>query len=181
MKFRISHIIIAVLTVLCLSLIISSNDCQKVVDEVHTVDTCYIYKTDTIIEYIPKTVVKTIKDTVFIKAADGSLVAAPIVQKYFSNTNVYDLWVSGVEPFYVDSIKVYNKTSQKIITNEVERNIVTKERKFFVGGGISTFNGTLTPYMVVSFQNKKEWLYGLNLGIYDNNLFYGGSISFRIK
>lgn len=181
MKIKTTHIIIAVLAVALALFVHNSREDVKIVEEMRSVDTCYIYKTDTVVEYVPKIIKTIITDTVFIETTDGSIVYAPVVQKYFSKKNSYDLWISGVEPLSVDSIKVFNKTSQKIITNEVVRNISVNERKLFIGGGINAFNGVLTPYAVVSFQNKKEWLYGFNLGVYNGNLFYGGSISCRIK
>lgn len=135
-------------------------------------DTVFMYKTDTIIEYKTRYVEKRTVDTVFVEV-NNTILPLPIVQKYFHKKNVYDLWVSGVEPLSLDSLIVYKQTEYATITKIEESRGV----KLYAGGGLFSFRETITPYVGVSSSFEEKWLISANFGL---NGCFGVDVKFKI-
>lgn len=146
-----------------------------------TTDTLFIYRTDTIIEYRPLYVEKRVVDTMYIECKGDSLISLPIVQKHYNKPQLYDLWISGIEPLNVDSVNVYNKTEYRTVTNTITQTIVDEKPRFYVSAGLNAFSGTLRPNMNISLSSKRKWLYSLEIGLdKDNDVYYGGKVAYRI-
>ena len=135
-------------------------------------DTVVVFKTDTIVEYIVKYQEKKTTDTVWVEK-EGLNIALPVVQKFYQNKGIYDLWISGIEPVGIDSIKWYKQTEYVNITNVVENN----SYKVYVGGGLFSFRETLTPYAGISLSAPKKWLISANFCL---NGYFGVSVKYKL-
>lgn len=135
-------------------------------------DTVIVYKIDTIVEYIVKYKEKKTIDTVWVEK-EGVDVALPVVQKFYQNKGVYDLWISGVEPLGVDSLNWYKQTEYVNITNVVENT----SYKVYAGGGLFSFRETLTPYASISLSTPTKWLISANFGL---NGYFGVSVKYKL-
>ena len=62
----------------------------------------------------PKYITKYVIDTLVIEK-EGTTLSLPVIQKHYSQNGIYDAWVSGVSA-ELDSIRTYNKTEYKTIT-----------------------------------------------------------------
>lgn len=125
---------------------------------------------------------KIVKDTIYVKdTTTNKGFPLQVVQKYFSEPNKYDLWISGVEPLNVDRICTYNQIEEKIITNTIREAIYPPKRnEFYLGGGFCSFLDTFTPVVNISLKTKKDALISLNLGCNKGNPLVMGTYSWRI-
>lgn len=125
---------------------------------------------------------KIVKDTIYVKdTTTNKGYSLQVVQKYFSEPNKYDLWISGVEPLNVDRIYTYNQIEYKTITNTIREAIYPPKRnEFYLGGGFCSFLDTFTPIMNASLKTKKNTLISLNFGYYKGNTLVMGTYSWKI-
>ena len=125
---------------------------------------------------------KIVKDTIYVKdTTTNSSFSLQVVQKYFSEPDKYDLWISGVEPLNVDRICTYNQIEEKIITNTITEAIYPPKRnEFYLGGGFCSILDTFTPVMNASLKTKKNTLISLNLGYYKGSPLVMGTYSWKI-
>lgn len=124
---------------------------------------------------------KIVKDTIYVRdTISGSIISMPIIQKYFSEPNRYDLWISGVEPLQVDKINVYNQVEYKTITNTITQAIYPQEAELYFGGGFCSFLDTFTPVVGVSLKTKRNTLISLDYGCYKGDNLYLGTIKFKL-
>lgn len=175
---------IFLITVLAIVVYIQWEEGKKtnhIVNMTNTADTVVILKTDTIKEYVFKEIEKKTVDTVYIETQNKPFVALPIVSKHFAKENLYDAWVSGVEPLKIDSIRVYPTTEYKTIENINAVKVYEPKTQVFVNAGFSSFDGFFVPKVGISIKNKKEWLYGLEIGKYGDDMYYGVNIGIKIN
>lgn len=125
---------------------------------------------------------KIVKDTIYVKdTTTNKEHPLQVVQKYFSEPNKYDLWISGVEPLNVDRICTYNQVEEKIITNTIREAIYPPKRnEFYLGGGFYSFLDTFTPIVNASLKTKKNTLISLNFGRYKGEPLIVGTYSWKI-
>ena len=125
---------------------------------------------------------KIVKDTIYVKDTTTNRVSPlQVVQKYFSEPNKYDLWISGVEPLNVDRIYTYSQIEEKIITNTIREAIYPPKRnEFYLGGGFYSFLDTFTPVVNASLKTKKDALISLNFGRYKGEPLIVGTYSWKI-
>ena len=158
------------------------TQCHRVeVVEKCTVDTIVFNKVDTIREYYPKYITKRVVDTIYLETKGDSILPLNVIQKHYSRNNSYDVWVSGIEPLSMDSINVYSKTEYKTIHKDVVREIRPLEWNIYVGSGFKTISRDFVPELSISLATPKKWLITANLSIYDGDIIYGGSVSYKIK
>lgn len=119
---------------------------------------------------------KVVKDTIYIR----DTIKMPIVQKYFSVPNKYDLWISGIEPLNIDKINVYNQIEYKTITNTITRDVYRRNMQVYFGGGFYSFNGEIFPIIGTTIKTKKDMLISLNLGHYKSGSMLLLDIKFKI-
>lgn len=180
-----THIIFVFITiVLAGGWINSCNKNKEVIVETSTVDTVYV---DTII-HIHDTVfrdiivakeIKTI-DTLYIKQ-DTAYISLPIIQKHFSEKNLFDIWISGVEPLQLDSTIIHKQIEYK---KEIihKNNIVPQKTQFlktYVGVGFLSCGGSFSPTIGVSLNIKEKWLVSANKTL--NNDIYSINIKYKIQ
>lgn len=161
---------VAVLALLVVN-IVNPKKKENTVEEVQR-DTVIVYKTDTIVEYEVKYKEKKVTDTVWIEKENVSIPLV-VVQKFYQNKGVYDLWISGVEPLKVDSINLYRQKEYITVTNVVDND----KYGVYVGGGLFSFRETLTPYASISLSTPKKWLISANFGL---NGYLGVSVEYKI-
>lgn len=179
-----TQLYIFLITVLAVCLYIQCEDDRKsvyCVEEEVTADTVVIFRTDTITEYVFKEVEKKTIDTVYIETENKPFLALPVVSKHFAKENLYDLWISGVEPLKMDSFKLYPQSRQETIVITNKSLLKPKANNLFANVGIISFNGVLAPKIGVSIKTKKERLYGLEIGSYDGKMFCGVNVGFKIN
>lgn len=146
-----------------------------------TTDTLFVYKTDTIIEYRTKYKTKHTIDTLYVETQNKPILSLPVEQKHFAKANYYDLWISGVEPLKMDSIKLYQQTEYITITNDVVKEIFPKRTEYYVFGGLNAIDGTFVPKIGISIKTKENWLISPEIGLYDNKAYYGLTIGKKFK
>lgn len=181
-----TQLYIFLITVLAVALYIKCDDGKKInscANEQATTDTVVIFETkiDTITEYVFKEVEKKTIDTVYIETENKPFLALPVVSKHFAKENLYDLWISGVEPLKMDSIKLYQQSRQETIVITNKSLLKPKTTNLFANVGIISFDGVLAPKIGVSIKTKKERLYGLEIGSYEGKMFYGVNVGFKIN
>lgn len=181
-----TQLYIFLITVLAVALYIKCDDGKKInscANEQVTTDTVVIFETkiDTITEYVFKEVEKKTIDTVYIETENKPFLAIPVVSKHFAKENLYDLWISGVEPLKMDSFKLYPQSRQETIVITDKSLLKPKTTNLFANVGIISFDGVLAPKIGVSIKTKKERLYGLEIGSYEGKMFYGVNVGFKIN
>lgn len=181
-----TQLYIFLITVLAVALYIKCDDGKKInscANEQVTTDTVVIFETkiDTITEYVFKEVEKKTIDTVYIETENKPFLALPVVSKHFAKENLYDLWISGVEPLKMDSIKLYQQSRQETIVITDKSLLKPKTTNLFANVGIISFDGVLAPKIGISIKTKKERLYGLEIGSYEGKMFYGVNVGFKIN
>ena len=149
-------------------------------------DTCIVEKTIYIHDTIFKDKIiykeKKVTDTIYVETNGEPIISLPVVQKHFSNTNYFDIWISGVEPLNLDSTRIYQKTEYKTETIYQDR-IVYQEKEspkfeFYLGGGFYSFSGTFIPKVGISTKVGQRWLISANLGF--NKDIYDISVNYKI-
>ena len=148
------------------------------VREIHTTDTVVKYKVDTFF-HNPIVVEKKKVDTFFVFVG-GDKIELPKEQKHYRKENVYDAWVSGYMPS-LDSIKTYNKTEFKTVTNETIRDVCAKKTNIYVFGGFESLQGGLHPKVGVSISTKKSLYFTADIGIYKSKPSYGFGVGYKLK
>ena len=124
---------------------------------------------------------KIVKDTIYIRDTITKMVhPTQVVQKYFSEPNKYDLWISGVEPLNVDKIYTYNQVEYRTITNTITQAIYPKCTEFYLGGGLFAFKGTFSPLVGISINTKRNMLIWLDYGYCKEGSIYAINAKFKL-
>jgi hypothetical protein len=182
---KVKNIVILILTLIVLvcMCLLSTNRSEKVGEvEIHTIDTIFV--SDTITMYQTKYVETKVKDTIYLPLDNEDVnrgeLALEVVSKHYSKKDTFDIWLSGVEPLSLDSVKIYPKT-QKIIHYETKERLVYKdEANIFVGGGLLALQDTYLPYVGISLATKKKTLYTLNFSKTKQDYYIGLDVKFKL-
>lgn len=171
--------IISVLVVVCL---LSFNRGKKVEEIVtHTTDTLYITKIDTIKEVMPIYVENETIDTIYIPTNGNDTLSLPVLQKKYSRPNMYDIWISGVEPLNLDSANIFTKTEYVTMTNEIEKVVYKEKWNIYGFVGLNSISRTFYPKMGILLTAPRKWLISAEIGLYDNSVFYGVNIGYKFN
>lgn len=171
-----SYILVAVLAIIVFHAFTKRTPRQnEVVKEITIVDTCVVYKTDTITRYKPKYITQRVVDTLYIT----DTLFLPITQKHYKEPNMYDVWVSGYEA-KMDSIKTYNKTEYKYTEKEVTKEVVVNKYELYLNGGLNAFSGTFTPKAGISLITPKKTQYSVNLGLRNGEITYEIGVGIKL-
>lgn len=149
------------------------------IETVHTTDTVFVTKYDTLELTTPIFVEKKVIDTLYVYTVDSTKISLPIEQKRYTEPDKYDLYISGVEP-RLDTIRVFNKTEYKTITNNITNTVYRKSWRGYIGGQISTFDNQLIPSVNLMLTTPKSFAFGAGVGIYDNKPVYQLNVSYKI-
>ena len=125
---------------------------------------------------------RTLKDTVYVRGVQGDSVAAEVVSKEYAEDSLYRLWVSGVEPLTLDSIEVYSKTTERIVTVTNAIKEEDNRMRVFVFGGLNAYYGTLRPNVGISLEPTRKLAVGAEIGLDCNDkVYYGVKIGYNIN
>lgn len=177
MKKYIPYVIIAVLLV---SLFVSLTNRKEVVIEKITSDTVYITKIDTFKALQPIFKRDTIVDTIFIENNAENGLKLPITQRYYSEPNRYDIWVSGYKP-NLDSCNIYNQTKYVTITNTVTKEIYPKATDFYLSTRVGYIKNQISPNIGLDIKFRNDMMIGGEIGYYDKGMTYGIKIGYKLN
>lgn len=158
---------------------------QKPVESVevvkHSVDTVTIVKTDTITTTKVVEVLKerVVVDTTYIYVNDTIKVPVPISRYHFFEKDKYDITARGYD-VSLESVTVYPKTVYTTVTNTTEIIKTTDRWALYGGVGVWMCDKVWIPHMSLSAKTPKRWMFSVDLGIYQNNVLLGGTISYKI-
>lgn len=138
---------------------------------VHTTDTVYITKVDTLELVSPIFVEKKVVDTFLVYVNDSTNIPLPIEQKKYAEPNKYELYISGVDP-KLDTIRVFNKTEYRTVTNTVTHTVYNNAWRGYISGQISTFDGYTIPSIGLTITSPKSLIIGGSIGLYNNKPTY---------
>lgn len=146
---------------------------------VHTTDTVFFYKWDTLSVIKPIFITKKIVDTITVYSKDSVKIHLPVEQKYYEDKDRYQAWISGYEPS-LDSINVFNKTEYQTITNHTKETIYKNAWNAYLGLQISTFDGNVIPTINLMIASPKKLSFGAGIGLYDNKPVCNLSLGYKI-
>lgn len=178
------HIALTIVLALSLLVVIQCGHTKQNINEdehatnIDRVDTVVYYETDTILETKVEYKDRLVKDTIYLDKREEPFLL--IVQKHFQNIGLYDVWVSGIEPLEVDSIKVYPKIEYRYIT-QTKTIYDNKGTDLFGSFGFGRFNGVYSSNMGVYAVTNRKWLYGAEIGLIDNKWYVGARFGFKIN
>lgn len=175
-KFHLLYIIVICVLV---ALLLSSKRQIKVVEN-RVTDTICKTVVDTITRYVPKYIVKKTIDTLYFPSSENGAVAIPIEQRYYREEGVYDAWISGYKPS-LDSIKTYPRVEYRTITNNVTKEIYKSTLDFYPYIGFRRFDDKVGQVIGLSIKMPKKWMYSGEIGVMDNKMMYGITVSYKIN
>lgn len=170
---------IIVIIVLLVTLIFSSKRQIKVVEN-RVTDTVTEIRVDTLIQYVPKYVTKKTTDTIYLPSNGEKEIALKVEQFHFRKEGSYDAWISGYNPS-LDSIKTYPRIEYKTITNNVTKEIVVKKWDFYTCIGFKSFSNEYVPSIGFTAKSPRNFLYGVEVGTINGDLYYGLTYGFMLK
>lgn len=175
-KFHLLYIIVICVLV---ALLLSSKRQIKVVEN-RVTDTTTIIRIDTITNYVPKYIVKKEIDTIYLPTNNEDKVAITIEQRHYQKKGMYDAWISGYLPS-LDSIKTYPRIEYRTITNNVTKEIYKSTLDFYPYIGFRRFDDKIGQVIGLSIKMPKKWMYSGEIGVMDNKLMYGITVSYKIN
>lgn len=149
------------------------------IETVYVTDTVYSTTTDTIELVSPIFVEKKVVDTFFVYVNDSTNIPLPIEQKKYSEPNKYELYISGINP-NLDTIRIFNKTEYRTVTNTVTNNIYKYTWRGYLNGQIMTFNNDVIPSIGLTLISPNSWLIGGSIGLYNNKPTYQLSVGYKL-
>ena len=149
------------------------------IETVHTTDTFYITKWDTLTVEKPIYKYKKVIDTLIVYVNDSTNINLPIEEKYYSETGKYEAWISGINPS-LDKINVFNKIEYKTVTNTTTNTVYKDAWKGYIGADITTFDGNVIPSVNLLFVTPKNIAFGGGVGIYKNSAVYKINFNYLI-
>lgn len=175
-KFHLLYIFIIVVLV---ALLLASKRQIKVVEN-RVTDTIYSVRIDTLLirQLEPKYI--HVVDTFYISSDNGTNVQLPIEQRYYSDNGVFDLWISGYNPT-LDSIKTYPRIEYRTITNNVTKEIYKSTLDFYPYIGFRRFDNKVGQVIGLSVKMPKKWMYSGEIGVMDNKMMYGITVSYKMN
>ena len=175
-KFHLLYIIVICVLV---ALLLASKRQIKVVEN-RVTDTIYKTVVDTITSYIPKYIVNKTIDTIYLPSSEKSVVSIPIEQMYYREEGVYDAWISGYKPS-LDSIKTYPRIEYRTITNNVTKEIYKSTLDLYPYIGFRSFDDKIGQVIGLNIKMPKKWMYSGEIGVMDNKMMYGITVSYKIN
>lgn len=173
------HLLYIVIIVVLVTLLLSSKRQIKVVEN-RVTDTIYKTMVDTVASYVPKYIVKETIDTLYLPSSESGEVVIPIEQRCYREKGVYDAWVSGYKPS-LDSIKTYPRVEYRTITNNVTKEIYKSTMDFYPYIGFRRFDDNIGQVIGLSIKMPKKWMYSCEIGVMDNKMMYGITVSYKIN
>lgn len=121
-----------------------------------------------------------ITDTVYVSCEGRDSVPLAVVSKEYADS-LYRAVISGVEPLNLDTMEVYPRT--RTVYREIEKKVY--EYDDFPLYAVASFNGIsrrLYPSVGVYTIHDRKWLYGAEIGFYDDfSPYYSVKIGIKFK
>ena len=177
LKLHIAYLVIIAVLVLMLGLVLKRP--EKVITETkYLTDTTTVTKTDTVEVTKIVEVEKRVVDTTYITVRDSILVPIPMSEYRFFQKGLYDITAYGYN-VSLSNIIVFPKTVYRTVTNTVEKEVLVNNYEIFGGFGIWRFKGEWIPNIGLAVKAPKNLLFTANLGYYDKDLLYGGTVYYN--
>lgn len=123
---------------------------------------------------------REIRDTIYVPCEGDDSVALEVVSKEYADS-LYRAVISGVEPLNLDTMEVYPRT--RTIYREIEKKVYEYDE--FPLYAVASFNGIsrrLYPSVGVYTIHDRKWLYGAEIGFYDDfSPYYSVKIGIKFK
>lgn len=123
---------------------------------------------------------REIRDTIYVPCEGEDSVALEVVSKEYADS-LYRAVISGVEPLNLDSMEIYPRT--RTIYREIEKKVYEYDK--FPLYAVASFNGIsrrLYPSVGVYTIHDRKWLYGAEIGFYDEfSPYYSVKIGIKFK
>lgn len=143
-------------------------------------DTVFVFKTDT--AFIRDTVTRVLPRPYAVAKTDTMYVRDTVIirEHKFYKDSLYEAWVSGYEPS-LDSIKVYNKTDTRYITETktIEKN--TSRMSIYPYVGVFSHDNKIGERIGIAISTKRGLYVGADVGYSNKNISYGCNVGFNIK
>lgn len=121
-----------------------------------------------------------ITDTVYIQCEGRDSVPLAVVSKEYSDS-LFRAVVSGIEPLSLDTMEVYPRT-RYLFRDITKKEYVTDKMPLYA---VASFNGIsrrLYPSVGVYTIHDRKWLYGAEIGFYDDfSPYYSIKIGIKFK
>ena len=177
LKLHIYYLVIIVVLVLVLGLVLKRP--EKVITETkYLTDTTTVTKIDTVEVTKIVEVEKRIVDTTYITVRDSILVPVPMSEYRFFQKDLYDITAHGYN-VSLSNIIVFPKTVYHTVANTVEKEVVVSNWNIYGGFGIWRFRDEWIPNIGLAVKAPKNLLFTANLGCYDKDLLYGGTVYYN--
>lgn len=149
-------------------------------------DTVVVVKYDTLHFEIPVPVDRVVKDTFYVMVNADSVkkdtqnnayyVKLEREQVHYSESGVYDAWVSGFQP-RLDSFTIYGKETT---TSIIQPTITHPKWNYYAT--ITARQYDHKPFLGVGAQAVSDkFLLGGEIGVLDNKLYYGLNIGIKLQ
>lgn len=149
-------------------------------------DTVVVVKYDTIRYKVPVPVDRVVKDTFYVMVNADSVkkdtqnneyyVKLEREQVHYSEKGVFDAWVSGFQPS-LDSFTVYGRETT---TSIIQPTITQPKWNYYAT--ITARQHHNKPFFGVGAQTVGErFLLGAEIGVLDNNLYYGINLGIKLQ
>ena len=93
----------------------------------------------------------------------------PVVRKHYNSAALYDIWVSGIEPLRLDSVRIYREGEMTERISYVDRVEYREFREplfsLYVSGGFYSIYGDFVPNVGISAMIGRKWLISADLGV----------------
>lgn len=175
-----------VLALVALSLTIRYCANEQPTDFATVPDTIVVVKYDTLRFEIPVPVDTVVKDTFYVMVNADSVkkdtqnnayyVKLEREQVHYSESGVYDAWVSGFQP-RLDSFTIYGKETTTSITQPT---ITHPKWNYYATIAARQYGNK--PFLGVGAQAVgNKFLLGGEIGVLDNKLYYGLNIGIKLQ
>jgi hypothetical protein len=176
-KSHSAYLVIIAVLVIVLGLVLRRP--EKVITETkYLTDTTTVTKIDTVEVTKIVEVEKMVVDTTYITVRDSILVPIPMSEYRFFQKGLYDITAYGYN-VSLSNIIVFPKTVYQTVTNTIEKEVVVNSYEIFGGFGIWRFKDEWIPNIGLAVKAPKNLLFTANLGYYDKDLLYGGTVYYN--
>ena len=168
-----------IIIVLLVVIFFMSNNHKKEIVEIHSSDTMTVTTVDTIFCDRIHFVREVVKDTIYLEKDSANGLKLPLTQKYYS-TDKYQAWISGYRPS-LDSIRTFNKTEYKYITNTIEKRVYPKTVDWYMNVGTMVIKDNLAPNIGVEVKFRNGLTVGGSVGYFDHSAYYGINFGYKLN
>lgn len=177
LKLHIVYLVIIAVLALILGLVLKRP--EKVITETkYLTDTTFVERIDTVEITKNVEVEKRVVDTTYITVRDSILVPIPMSEYRFFQKGLYDITAYGYN-VSLSNITVFPKTVYQTVINTVEKEVTITSWDIYGGFGIWRFKDEWIPNIGLAVKAPKNLLFTANLGYYDKDLLYGGTLYYN--